>query len=103
MFPDLPYEAAFLGAVSRKMVRDRPATRGTAAEPQGWMVSSPPDAFTGVVLNEPAWDIVQREFGPLPIASRIPYRTLPAGAVLVLTADTASPLGADAAAGLLAG
>jgi hypothetical protein len=56
-----------------------------------------------VALNERAWQIVVREFAPVPLASRIPYTTLPRDATEVLAEVAAEPLGVEEAQRRIAG
>ncbi|MGE0442158.1 MAG: hypothetical protein AB7L66_19045 [Gemmatimonadales bacterium] len=94
--------AAFLGAVSRKLVRDRPASRAAGERvPRVWQVPSPAGGRSVLVLDEGAWDVVRREFAPLPVASCIPHLSLPVGALPVLDGEQAEALGREAAGQLL--
>ena len=75
--------AAFLGALSRKIVRDR---RSVAWEPvpgaRVWIIPWQVGAPVTLVLNEAAWQVTLREFAPLPIGCRIPYAAVPDDALL---------------------
>jgi hypothetical protein len=84
--------AAFLGALSRAVFRERrwqPAA-GSAAG-QAWVVRDA--GRTCLVLNESLSRTAMREFAPLPLGSRLPYATVPDGATLVLDENSAAPLG----------
>ena len=94
--------AALLGALSRRVVRDRRAMTSPLAASQAWIVKSPSGSGLALVLNEPLWQIAVAHFSPLPLASRIPYSALPANAVLVLDEATAEPMGAREAGDRLA-
>ena len=99
---DADERAALLGALSRKVVRDRRATTPALGASQAWVAESPSGINPAVVLNAPLWQIAIAEFSPLPLASRIPYSVLPANAVLVLDEATAEPMGAREAGDRLA-
>lgn len=93
--------AALLAALSRKVVRDRRASSSPGRVSQAWLVDATPATGRTLVLNDALWHIAVTEFSPLPLASRIPYATMPANAVLVLDEATAEPMGARDATALL--
>ncbi|HVT39767.1 MAG TPA: hypothetical protein VHE78_12020 [Gemmatimonadaceae bacterium] len=89
---------AFLGALSRKVVRDRRMHHGPRANgPRAWIVRREDDHRVGLILNETLWRVALREFSPLPVGSRLPYCALPTDAELVLDQDDARPMGLDEA------
>ena len=94
--------AALLGALSRKVVRDRRVKISPQRASCAWMVDSESGAGPTLLLNEALWRIAVVEFSPLPLGSRIPYARVPAQAVLVLDEATAEPMGADEASNRLA-
>ena len=100
-----PGEAeAFLAALSRKMVRDRTLTdRAQRSRPCAWVRREGPGGRYAVILNEGAWQIVVREFSPVPLSGRIPHVSRPADVVAMLDELTASPFGADEAGVKMAG
>lgn len=89
--------AALLGALSRKVVRDRRVGGTPQSASRAWMIESPSGAGRTLVLNEPLWRTAVVEFSPLPLGSRIPYARVPVQALLVLDEATAEPMGADEA------
>ncbi len=86
--------AALLGALSRKVVRNRRAPMPHGSGSCAWIVKSPSVSGPALMLNEALWQIAVAEFSPLPLGSRIPYARVPAQAVLVLDETTAEPMGA---------
>jgi hypothetical protein len=90
--------AAFLGALARKVARDRRWQHASASlTPRAWVVASRAAGAASLILNETLWSVAVREFSPLPVASRIPHANVPSDAKLVLDEDTAGPMGvADA-------
>jgi hypothetical protein len=92
-FDDVEEPAVFVAAVSRAVVRERRWGAWRDTVPQAWLLRDPPRA--AIVLNEPAMAIVLREFAPVPLVSRIPYRESGDGSVLVMDESTAVPLGAE--------
>jgi hypothetical protein len=86
--------AAFVGAISRKMVRDR---RLHEASGRVWQAARAGRPVPVVVLDVAAWHVAAREFSPLPAAARIPYHVDPNDLTLLFDADTAEALGVDAA------
>ena len=100
-----PGEAeAFLAALSRKMVRHRTWTdRAQRSRPCAWVQREGPGGRYAVILNEGAWQIVVREFSPVPLSGRIPHGTMPADVVAILDELTVTPLGADEAHARMAG
>jgi hypothetical protein len=96
--------AAFVGALSRKVVRDRTwrdQPRGVRA--CAWVARESSGEPHTVVLNERAWQTAVREFGPVPLASRIPYAALPSDATEVFEEGDATPLGVEEAQRRIAG
>ena len=96
--------AAFVGALSRKVVRDR--TRRDMLRPiraRAWVTRGHPGEPHTVVLNERAWRTAAREFAPVPLASRIPYATLPSHATEVFDEVDVEPLGVEDALRMIAG
>ncbi len=91
--------AAFVAAVSRKLVRDRTLRTPETASGAAWVAAEAGRLV--VMLSEASWRLTVREFAPLPIVSRIPALSLPVHAVLALDARTTDPLGIEAAAVLL--
>jgi len=90
--------AAFVAALSRKIVRDRTAhDRSGHAGPRVWRLEGPSGGRSAVVLNESAVAIALREFAPVPLVSRIPYPDPGAHAREVIDEATASPLGSEEA------
>lgn len=72
--------AAFVAAVARRIDRDRPF--GSANEqPHLWRLDR---SGYSAVLNAWSWEIVTEAFGPVPMASRIPFCVLPPDATPVL-------------------
>jgi hypothetical protein len=95
--------AAFVAALSRKVVRGRLwRDQPSPSEGRAWVTRESAGACT-VALNERAWQIVVREFAPVPLASRIPYTTLPRDATEVLAEVAAEPLGVEEAQRRIAG
>jgi hypothetical protein len=91
--------AAFLGAISRKLVGTRSFGRvGDRPKMRGWLYRSHVSSTVSILLNAVLWQIASAEFSPLPLGSRIPYADLPARVTLILDEDNAEPIGvADAA------
>ena len=90
--------AAFVAALSRKIVRDRTwRDQPRPIRARAWVIRE----FSGephtVILNERAWQTAVREFAPVPLASRIPHATLPSGATEVFDEVDAAPFGVDEA------
>lgn len=94
--------AALLGALSRKVVRNRRAHEASHIGSSAWLVDGGWDGGRTLVLNETLWRIAVSDFSPLPIGSRIPYARIPAQAVCVLDEATAVPMGAQEASDRLA-
>ncbi len=92
LFPDADERAAFLGSLSRKVVRDRRVVADPAGEGRAWLVES--RGGDALLLNGSLWRTAVAEFSPLPPGSRIPYEALPHGAVVILDEATAEPMGA---------
>ena len=89
---------AFVAALSRKVVRDRTWGDRVGHVPvQAWLLSDPAGRRHAMAVNESALQIVLREFGPVPVASRIPYPDPGPSAVLVIDEATATPLGVEEA------
>ncbi|HUQ98339.1 MAG TPA: hypothetical protein VM166_02730 [Gemmatimonadaceae bacterium] len=95
-------QAAFLGALSRKVVRDRRVQQSARGSSCAWGVDASSGAGRALVLNQALWRVAVDEFSPLPLGSRIPYVDVPARAVVVLDERTAEPMGAAEAAHRLA-
>jgi hypothetical protein len=96
-------QAAFLGAISRKLVRTRSFGRvGDRSKARGWLYRAPVSGAVSIFLNGALWQIAAAEFSPLPVGSRIPYADLPAHATLILDEDNAEPMGVADAANRLA-
>jgi hypothetical protein len=55
------------------------------------------------VLNEHAYQTAVEEFSPVPLASRIPYPAVPAGATELFDEQAATPLGVEDARRMIAG
>lgn len=94
--------AALLGALSRRVVRDRRAMTSPLGASQAWLVEATSGHSPALVVNAALWQIAVAEFSPLPLASRIPYATIPANAVLLLDEATAESMGAREAGDRLA-
>ena len=94
--------AALLGALSRKVVRNRRAHNAPHGDSSAWLVDGGSEGGPTLVLNEALWRIALAEFSPLPLGSRIPYARIPAQAVCVLEEATAAPMGAQEASDRLA-
>lgn len=94
--------AALLGALSRKVVRDRRLMPAPLGASRAWVIEATSSAGPAVVLNAPLWHIAVAEFSPLPVASRIPYGAIPATATLLLDEGTAEPMGTREAGDRLA-
>lgn len=90
--------AAFVGAMSRKMVRDR---RVRESPSRVWLSPNPDAVVSVVVLDESAWRVAEREFHPLPEAARIPYQVEPDGLILLFDAESAVALGVEEATNVL--
>jgi hypothetical protein len=86
--------AAFVGAMSRKMVRDR---RLHEARGRVWQTAHGESVVPVVVLDAAAWHVAVREFSPLPAAARIPYQVDQSDLTLLFDAETAVALGVDGA------
>ena len=86
--------AAFVAAMSRKMVRDR---RLREAPGRVWQTAHAGSTASVVVLDVAAWNVAVREFSPFPAAARIPYQVDPGGLTLLANAETAVALGVDGA------
>ena len=94
--------AAFLGALSRKVVRNRRAHVAPHSGSSAWLVDAGAGGGPTLLLNEALWRIAVGDFSPLPLGSRIPYVRVPAQAVCVLDEATAVPMGAQEASDRLA-
>jgi hypothetical protein len=93
-FDDGDQMGAFVAALARKVERNRTwDDRPGRTRPQAWLLRQPDVHRAVVVLNESALMIVLREFSPVPLVSRIPYREPGALAVPVVDEATAWPLG----------
>lgn len=99
---DAGERAAFLGALSRKIVRDRRLVTSPFSAMQAWITESTSVPCPTVVLNVPLWQVAVAAFSPLPLASRIPYGAMPDNAVLILDEASIEPMSARAAADHLA-
>jgi hypothetical protein len=96
--------AAFVAALSRKVVRGRLwRDQPGPSEGRAWVTRESSGGACTVALNERAWQIVVREFAPVPLASRIPYTTIPRDATEVLAEVAAEPLGVEEAQRRIAG
>ena len=94
--------AAFVAAVSRKIVRDR--TYGEVANtllPRVWAALQSSSRHRVAVLNESAARIVARDFAPVPVASTVPYPSIGPDVELVIDSPKALALGAADAAAVL--
>lgn len=98
-FDDVDEAAAFLAAVSRKLVRNRTVVLSTAPEGGAWIAADGERAV--VTLNQRSWRLAVHEFSPLPIISRVPALTPPSNALRVLDERTTAPLGTDQVAAIL--
>lgn len=94
--------AALLGALARKVVRDRRVVLSPLRVKRAWLCASVAGINPTVLLNAPLWELVVAEFSPLPLGSRIPYCMLPASATLILDEATAEPMGTREAGDWLA-
>lgn len=96
-FADAGERDAFVGALSRKFVRDRRAGDPAAIV---W-APSPEDASRPcVILNYDAYLVAQRMFGPLPVGATLPY-AIPGDRLRRLIDSTSvEALGMEAAAAL---
>ncbi len=90
-------EAAFVGALSRKMVRDRTLAAVRRDGAVAWVSEGTAGQASSVILNERAWQMAVSQFSPLPLYSQIPYSMLPVGARAVLDEQSVTPLGAEEA------
>jgi hypothetical protein len=90
--------AAFVAAMSRKMVRDR---RLREAPGRVWQTTHAESAVVIVVLDVAAWEVADREFHPLPVAARVPYQMDSNNLSLLVDAETAVALGVDGASDAL--
>jgi hypothetical protein len=86
--------AAFVAAMSRKMVRDR---RLREAPGRVWQTTHAESPVPVVVLDVAAWDRAVLEFSPLPAAARIPYQVDPCDLSLLVDAETAVAFGVNGA------
>lgn len=89
--------AAFVAALARKLVRDRRVGQSVATVWRSPAAETPICLF----LDEGALAIAEREFGPLRIASRVPYIRMPSGCIELFDTRTAEPLGYEQANELL--
>lgn len=90
--------AAFIGAMSRRMVRDR---RLHEAPGRVWKTTTAESSAPVVVLDAAACHVAAREFPPLPAAGRIPYQVDANDLALLVDAETAEALGVDGASDAL--
>jgi hypothetical protein len=90
--------AAFVAAMSRKMVRDR---RLHDAPGRVWQTAHDESVVPVVVLDVAAWHVAVREFSPLPAPAHIPYQLDPNDLTLLVDAETAEALGVDGASDAL--
>jgi hypothetical protein len=96
--------AAFAGALSRKLVRDRKwRDRPRPIRACAWVAREASGEPHTVILNERAWQTALREFGPVPLVSRIPHAALPSDATEVFDEVDAAPLGIEEAQRMIAG
>ena len=103
-FADSDEMAAFVAAISRKVVRDR--TLGGASEPgesRAWILNSETGQDHVAILGDFAWQRVCREFSPIPFAGTIPYPAPGHGALLVFDEAGAIALGVEDVRGLISG
>lgn len=97
--PDADEAAALLGALSRKVVRDRRMAFSPLGACQAWRCESVSRTSPTLLLSAALWQIAVAEFSPLPLGSRIPYAGIPANSVPILDEATAEPMGAREAGG----
>jgi hypothetical protein len=93
-FTDIAETAAFAAALSRKITRAR-CRDGAMA--RVWRVAGADGRAAVLVLSEEAWEVAQREFGPLPSAACIPYVEDIGGLTLLFDMESAVALGCEAA------
>lgn len=87
--------AAFVAALSRKVVRDR---RHSGAIERVWRFVGTDNRAPLLVLSEGAWEVARREFAPLPSAACIPYVQEVGELALLFDTESAVALGLEDAA-----